>query len=136
MCVCVLAMSSSRVGRWLVQLLLGWVANTEQIGADLEPLLFDLSSSPSTRWHLPPLPLRMAQAELAWPQPACQLSSSSSSSSSLLLSFTLGYPPPLPSSTMPYLFPRGCKFTRASLITPGVFKFAQEKGTPYVHLDV
>lgn len=104
-CVCVLAMSSSHVGRRLVQLLLGCDTNTEQIGADLQPLLFDLSSSPSTRWHLPPLPHRMVQAELAWHQPACQSSSSSSS---------LGFPL-LPSSAMPYLFPRGCEFTRAKL---------------------
>lgn len=41
-------------GSRLVQLLLGSDINTEQIGGDLQPLLFDLSSSCHISWHCPP----------------------------------------------------------------------------------
>lgn len=41
-------------GSRLVQLLLGSDINTEQIGWDLQPLLFDLSSSCHISWHCPP----------------------------------------------------------------------------------
>lgn len=80
-------------GHWLrVRLLFGWCNNTEQIGGDLQAVLFDLSSSRHVCWHSPSQPHRMAQAALAWPQPACQLSSPS-------FSFSL---------SMPNLFPHGC----------------------------
>ncbi|KAI4811585.1 hypothetical protein KUCAC02_014465, partial [Chaenocephalus aceratus] len=69
-------------GSRLVQLLLGSDINTEQIGGDLQPLLFDLSSSCHISWH-GPLPHRVAQAGLAWPQRACQVCSLSSSPSNL-----------------------------------------------------
>lgn len=46
--------SLSHCGSRLVQLLLGSDINTEQIGGDLQPLLFDLSSSCHISWHCPP----------------------------------------------------------------------------------
>lgn len=46
--------SPSHCGSRLVQLLLGSDINTEQIGGDLQPLLFDLSSSCHISWHCPP----------------------------------------------------------------------------------
>lgn len=54
---------SYRHTRWrsrLVQLLLGSGINTEQIGGDLQPLLFDLSSSCHISWHCPSATLRGA----------------------------------------------------------------------------
>lgn len=78
-----------------VRLLFGWWNNTEQIGGDLQAVLFDLSSSRHVCWHSPSQPHRMARAALAWPQPACQLSSP------LLLSLSF-------SLSMPNLFPHGC----------------------------
>lgn len=52
--------SPSHCGSRLVQLLLGSDINTEQIGGDLQPLLFDLSSSCHISWHCPPATLRGA----------------------------------------------------------------------------
>lgn len=52
--------SLSHCGSRLVQLLLGSDINTEQIGGDLQPLLFDLSSSCHISWHCPPATLRGA----------------------------------------------------------------------------
>lgn len=47
-------MAVTHCGSRLVQLLLGSDINTEQIGGDLQPLLFDLSSSHHISWHCPP----------------------------------------------------------------------------------